>query len=81
MSSLFRVSSAKFLRAVAAAHTTLSASIVNSSTMIGRPRSLRTAARNSCDGWETIRISSDYDYHIKLIDPLVEVTKLQETTT
>lgn len=45
MSSLFLTSSAMFLSAVATEHTTLSLSIRNSSTRMGSPFSLRTAAR------------------------------------
>lgn len=44
MSSLFLWSIAKFLNAVATAHTTRSTSILKSSTRIGRPFSFRTAA-------------------------------------
>lgn len=45
MSSLFLMSRAMFLRAVATAQTTRSLSILSNSTRIGRPFSLRTAAR------------------------------------
>ena len=45
MSSLFLTSSAMFLSAVATEHTTLSLSIRSSSTRMGSPFSLRTAAR------------------------------------
>ncbi|KAG7227420.1 hypothetical protein INR49_000426 [Caranx melampygus] len=43
---------AMFLSAVATAHTTLSLSILSSSTRIGRPFSLRTAARIYTDHWK-----------------------------
>ena len=49
MSSLFLTSRAMFLRAVATAHTTRSLSILSSSTRMGRPFSLRTAARMYTD--------------------------------
>lgn len=49
ISSLFLISRAMFRRAVATAHTTLSLSILSSSTRIGRPFSLRTAARMYTD--------------------------------
>lgn len=45
MSSLFLASSAMFLRAVATEQTTLSLSILSNSTKMGKPFSLRTAAR------------------------------------
>lgn len=45
ISSLFRTSSAMFLRAVATDETTLSLSILSSSTRIGSPFSFLTAAR------------------------------------
>lgn len=52
INSLFRMSSAMFLRAVATAHTTLSLSIRSSSTRMGSPFSLRTAARIYTDHCE-----------------------------
>ena len=52
ISSLFLGLRARFLRAVAAAQTTRSASIDSSSTMIGRPFSFRTAALISADGYK-----------------------------
>lgn len=52
MSSLFLISRAMFLRAVATAHTTLSLSILNNSTRMGSPFSLRTAARMYTDHWK-----------------------------
>lgn len=51
MSSLFLMSSAIFLSAVATAQTTRSLSILSNSTRIGRPFSLRTAARMYTDHW------------------------------
>uniref|UniRef100_A0A6B0U4I6 Putative secreted protein n=1 Tax=Ixodes ricinus TaxID=34613 RepID=A0A6B0U4I6_IXORI len=50
MSSLFLWSMARFLRAVATAHTTLSTSMRRSSTSTGRPRSFLTAALMSTLG-------------------------------
>ena len=52
MSSLFLMSKAIFLRAVATAQTTLSLSILSNSTRMGRPFSLRTAARMYTDHWQ-----------------------------
>ncbi len=51
MSSLFLMSRAMFLSAVATAQTTRSLSILSNSTRIGRPFSLRTAARIYTDHW------------------------------
>lgn len=49
ISSLFLTSKAMFRKAVATAHTTRSLSIRSSSTNIGNPFSLRTAARMYTD--------------------------------
>lgn len=51
MSSLFRTSSAMFLKAVATEDTTLSLSILRSSTRMGSPFSFRTAARMYAANW------------------------------
>lgn len=56
MSSLFLMSRAMFLSAVATAQTTLSLSILSNSTRIGRPFSLRTAARIYTDHWAGERV-------------------------
>jgi len=52
MSSLFLLSRAMFLRAVATEQTTRSLSILSSSTRMGRPFSLRTAARMYAANWD-----------------------------